>query len=346
MISQEKSDPHLFGVDRSVFFFGVVEDRNDPLYLGRCKVRIFAVHPEDKTLVTTEQLPWAYPVMPITGNPGFLGMGYAPVGPTVGTHVVGFFADGVERQQPFFFGVIPGSGGHFNYGIPQPKPEDGSDGNSAFGPQGLGQLAAPINGLDKGSKDLTTRAAGFTTVIRTVMSKKYPKVKDFQWCAIAGNLWYESKGFQAIREIGTGGKDPANVPPPKGTKNVGYGWAQWTNTRLDSFLDYIKENSYAPDSDEAQLGYLLAELNDEIPGVRSNKPMFKAFEQGGYHKAPGNPQGPHNVDTIEGATNYFMGYYENPKETSSSGQRIQYSKIVLAALNKAGVPVRASSKKP
>lgn len=334
------TNPHIFGFDKVILFFGVVEDRKDPLTLGRCKVRIFGVHPEDKTLVSTDQLPWAYPVLPITGSPATLGIGHSPVGPTVGTHVVGFFADGIDRQLPFFFGTVPGYGGHFTYGINQPVPVAGSDGISAYGPQGTGQLEGPINGLAKGSKDLTTRAAGLAAIVR----QRFPFFKDFQACGLIGNLWYESKGFQAIREIGKG-SGPSNVPPPKGTKNVGYGWAQWTNARLDFFLDYCQRNNLAPDSDEAQLGYFIAELNGEIRGINFNK-MFDAFKKGGMHTAPSVPRGPHNLDTIEGATGYFMGYYERPKTDTSLPQRIQYAKITLAALNKAGVPVRSSAQLP
>ena len=40
-------------------FTGVVEDRMDPQKLGRVRVRCFFIHPIDKTLVPTEDLPWA-----------------------------------------------------------------------------------------------------------------------------------------------------------------------------------------------------------------------------------------------------------------------------------------------
>ena len=37
-----------------MFSKGVVEDRNDPEELGRCKVRWLGVHTEDKVLLKTE----------------------------------------------------------------------------------------------------------------------------------------------------------------------------------------------------------------------------------------------------------------------------------------------------
>ena len=45
---------------------GVVEDRNDPLSLGRVRIRFVGLHSEDKLKIKTEDLPWAYPVQPIT----------------------------------------------------------------------------------------------------------------------------------------------------------------------------------------------------------------------------------------------------------------------------------------
>ena len=51
-------------------FVGVVEDRNDPLSLGRCRVRAFGIHTEDKAMIPTEDLPWATPVMPFNSITG------------------------------------------------------------------------------------------------------------------------------------------------------------------------------------------------------------------------------------------------------------------------------------
>jgi hypothetical protein len=47
------------GKDAFTFWFGVVEDRMDPLELGRCRVRILGFHPETRKDFPTEKLPWA-----------------------------------------------------------------------------------------------------------------------------------------------------------------------------------------------------------------------------------------------------------------------------------------------
>jgi hypothetical protein len=283
------------------------------------------------------------PVMSITNNPGTLGMGYSPVGPTVGTNVVGFFADGIERQQPFFFGVIPGSVGHFQYGVNQKVPNPADDGNSTYGPKSTEQITGPIIISDKGSKDMTTRSAEVAGILR----QQFPFLKDFQAAAIVGNFVGESR-LRAIREKGVGSESirnlPENVPPPKGTKKVGYGWAQWTNSRLDAFMNYAEQNGLPYDSDQAQVGYLMVELKSG-----EYKKMMNAYKAGGFHTARSDPKGPHNLDTIEGATGYFMGEFERPNARvieSSLPKRIAGAKNALSALNKSGVPVRSSPEKP
>ena len=88
-----------------VWFQGVVEDRNDPLQLGRVKVRCVGYHTEKKQDLPTEDLPWAHPVQPIT-SAGVSGIGTTPLGPVEGTWVVGFFRDGMSAQNPVIFGTL------------------------------------------------------------------------------------------------------------------------------------------------------------------------------------------------------------------------------------------------
>ena len=83
----------FMGKDGFVWWQGVVEDRYDPLYLGRCRIRILGWHTEDKTDMPTESLPWAYPVQPII-SAAKTGVGISPTGPVEGTWVVGFYRDG------------------------------------------------------------------------------------------------------------------------------------------------------------------------------------------------------------------------------------------------------------
>lgn len=93
------------------FFYGVVEDRLDPLKLGRCRVRVVGLHTEDKTQLPTAELPWAYMMMP-ANNASISGLGWSPTGIVQGTWCIVIFLD-EDRQQPIILGTIGG--------IPQTK---------------------------------------------------------------------------------------------------------------------------------------------------------------------------------------------------------------------------------
>jgi hypothetical protein len=90
----------------SNFYFGVVEDRLDPLMLGRCRVRVVGKHTENKEELPTSMLPWAYAMMPIN-NASMNGIGWSPTGVVTGTWVVVIFLDEYE-QQPLMLGSIGG----------------------------------------------------------------------------------------------------------------------------------------------------------------------------------------------------------------------------------------------
>lgn len=95
------------GKDQHVFWFGVVEDRMDPLEIGRVRVRILGFHPEDRKRFPTEKLPWATIINP-PQSASLSGKGYTPVGLVEGSWVVGFFIDGPAAQLPVVIGSITG----------------------------------------------------------------------------------------------------------------------------------------------------------------------------------------------------------------------------------------------
>lgn len=111
----------FLGRDGFVWWIGIVEDVEDPLLLGRAKVRIFGYHPkyvnqssttgDVNNLLPTADLPWATVVMP-PNLPNFYGR------LRLGEWVLGFFLDGVEAQEPAILGYIPGinTGGGENFG--------------------------------------------------------------------------------------------------------------------------------------------------------------------------------------------------------------------------------------
>ena len=88
-------------------FTGVVEDRNDPEYLGRYRVRVLGIHTHDKEILPTADLPWAQCILPVT-SPGISGLGHSPSFLVEGSWVVGYMRDGAACQQPVIIGSLPG----------------------------------------------------------------------------------------------------------------------------------------------------------------------------------------------------------------------------------------------
>ena len=88
------------GKNGFIWFVGVVEAINDPLKLGRCRVRCVGWHTDNKSLLPTDSLPWAQVMLP-TNNTN-------PYPPRQSDMVVGFFADGENGQDPIIIGTLPG----------------------------------------------------------------------------------------------------------------------------------------------------------------------------------------------------------------------------------------------
>ena len=90
-----------------MIYIGVVEERSsDPLKIGRCKVRIFGLHTEDKVSLPTKDLPWAYPLTSVS-SASYSGVGTSPTGLIEGSWVVVTFGDEF-KQQPIILGSLIG----------------------------------------------------------------------------------------------------------------------------------------------------------------------------------------------------------------------------------------------
>jgi hypothetical protein len=87
------------------FFYGIVEDRNDPLKIGRVRVRVHGLHTDDKSLIATPDLPWSQVLVPTT-SAGLSGFGHGH-GLVEGTSVFGMFRDD-SKQDFLVLGVAIG----------------------------------------------------------------------------------------------------------------------------------------------------------------------------------------------------------------------------------------------
>lgn len=198
----------IFNRDGFNWWFGVVEDRNDPEKMGRCRVRIFGYHTDSKELLPTEDLPWAWPIQPIT-SAGISGKGSSPLGPLPGTWVVGWFLDGIDMQQPAFFGVISARAGDKIFepdNENKPKPE---------------QPDTTTNPNDGILKDDTGQPV--TDSQGEPIKTGKPPVADWE-------LGKTSEQYES------GGRGPGTINDYKGKAAGDYGGASYGTYQLASFL--------------------------------------------------------------------------------------------------------------
>jgi hypothetical protein len=88
------------GKNGFTWWMGIVEDKQDPLKLGRCRVRCVGWHSDNKMDLPTNMLPWAMSSNPVNN--------IHPYAPREGDMVFGFFTDGEKAQNPIMLGVLPG----------------------------------------------------------------------------------------------------------------------------------------------------------------------------------------------------------------------------------------------
>ena len=179
------------------WWFGVVEDRDDPLRLGRCRVRIIGYHTDDNEVLPTEDLPWALPVMP-ANSAGTSGVGWSPTGAVEGSWVVGFFADGENGQHPMFFGTVGAIPGGLSSA--ECAGEDGS---------GSGGDNAVTEGSDSGAGGDFTEPAGNAKDLESYLEQfldangsKIPNYGKMAKAAIMAQCYVETGGFKWLVEQG------------------------------------------------------------------------------------------------------------------------------------------------
>ena len=161
---------YFMGQDGFSWFVGVVEDRNDPLLLGRVRVRCLGFHTEDLNELPTTDLPWAHVMHPVT-DPSMQGMGSTPSFLVEGSWVVGFFRDNQEKQQPLIIGSLPGipdEAADNRYGFNDPRGPTSEQveyaGDVWNGPYPVdGEDATMPSGHETGESDTNRLAQGSTS---------------------------------------------------------------------------------------------------------------------------------------------------------------------------------------
>ena len=99
-MEQSEDNKNFAGKNGFIWWIGIVEAINDPLKLGRCRVRCVGWHTDNKALLPTDSLPWAQSALPSNNTNTYP--------PRQSDMVFGFFADGENAQEPVILGVLPG----------------------------------------------------------------------------------------------------------------------------------------------------------------------------------------------------------------------------------------------
>lgn len=201
----------IFNRDGFNWWVGVVEDRNDPEKLGRCKVRIFGYHTDNKEILPTKDLPWAWPIQPIT-SAGMSGKGQTPLGVLPGTWVIGFYLDGNDMQQPAFFGVISSKVGGTAF---EPNNE------TAPVPEQPGTTTNPNDGILRDERGEPVRDSSGEPI-----QSGRPAVEGWE-------LGQTSEKFES------GGRGPGTINDYKGKSAGDYGGASYGTYQLASFLPAV-----------------------------------------------------------------------------------------------------------
>ena len=199
------------------WWIGVVEDRNDPLKLGRCRVRVYAEHTKVKEEIPTDSLPWAQPLQSIQ-SAAMGDIGYSPTGLVEGTWVVGFFLDGSDMQRPIIMGSIagmPSSFGDPDTGFNDPnkttrekmkdfRPDDDGDDEiqsvypSRIDEPDVNRLARNDGTIERKNDDGTTTDIDYN---HSVVKTKDDNRKQSVSVALGGTSWAEPKSSDTIAGV-------------------------------------------------------------------------------------------------------------------------------------------------
>jgi predicted chitinase len=226
------------------------------------------LHTHDKSKLKTEDLPWAYPMQPVT-SAAISGLGHAPVGIVEGTWVIIMFRDD-DEQYPVILGTVGGIPQKFGAVDEDPsgillKDDYGDLTNSDVVTSDTGeqvQTTAPISTAPAAviTTDIpttpppgTSNAALASIGIKALLAAcdKYGLTTREQKCsvlAIAGGEsgWIPQKeGYSYSAEA----LQSTFASTFKGNAELAAQYARWKGSR-EEFFDFV----YAPENNGKQLG--------------------------------------------------------------------------------------------
>ena len=186
-------DRNFLGKNGFIHFVGVCEDRQDPMKLGRLRVRCLGIHTDNKTDLPTADLPWAFCSM-ASSECGISGLGQSPSFIVEGAWVYGYFRDGEDMQEAVVMGVLPGhpiEHGNPLKGFYDPNPRENDEEKSVYpreiNESDVNRLAR--NDVDMEAASLTARKEARRTVLATADFNSSSAADGSSISASDGDLW-------------------------------------------------------------------------------------------------------------------------------------------------------------
>ena len=247
--------------DETRWFIGVVKDINDPIELGRLKVRIYGVHSPNVGDISDDDLPWAQVAVPITEG-GSSGIG-TNLGIKPQAQVYGIFLDGKNSQLPLVLGSIP----KFE-SIPRLPLS-----NSSAIPDQLQRKSLTDAPTDTKSisgnpdEEFLVGGSNVEKAFNFFITQEGGGFTPEQACGIIGNFWVESGAAMSGGDLNT----KATSSPPERS----FGIAQWNSSedagyRYQSLREFAAKRNLPWDSLYAQLLFTIHELYESKTYYRLN----------------------------------------------------------------------------
>jgi len=289
------------------WFFGKIVDNDDPLEIGRFKVRIHGLHTDNSITVPNEYLPWAQCVMPASSS-GVSGLGDMPR-MLPGAQVFGFFLDGEASQIPLILGPILTieSPSEVQQTISATTASNNASA-SANAPSSSSPLA-PNSSSPLG--DQTTQSD--TEIDENLVGNSNAE-KIFNYFVNAGYSPAQSAGlvgnFYAESNLDPKAYNPNDAGMPA------EGIAQWRSTRLTDLKQFAQQKGGDYKALNTQLAFTLHELQGK---ERSANTRLR------------------NATTAKEAAYFVSRYFERPENTLVNGvytspslqKRINYANSTL-----------------
>ena len=279
--------PHEFYGDNVRWFIGVVEDNNDPLRLGRVRVRIRGIHTATQDDIQTSDLPWSQALLPTTEG-GVSGIGRSPA-LQPGAEVFGIFLDGRGSQLPIVFGSMP----NIEYSSSVQDDTEGADPRvrSSAGPSNT-PPGAGTTGARNGSEPLSDEAFGAEGNTNPEIAFNFFVAYGFtpeQSAGVVGNLMKES-GPTLDTSVEAAGSEPS------------FGIAQWNAGagRYRKLLEFASDLGRDWTDLEVQLRFIIYELENyrylglsQLRAATTIPQAVAAFEE--KYERPSIPDRPQRI---------------------------------------------------